>query len=49
METSDFNFTKEFDNMFAMMDFCYKRGLTNDNSILERSEKDEDIYIFYYS
>ena len=49
MKTSGFRFTKEFDNVFAMMNFCYKKGLTNDNSILERSEKDEDIYILYYN
>ena len=48
MKSGDFKHSTQFTNMFTMMDFCYKRGLTNNNSILEQ-KGDEDIYILYYN
>lgn len=50
MKASDFRFTKEFDTVFEMLIFCYKRGLSNENSMMEqKGDEDGDIYILYYN
>lgn len=49
MKKGQFKKTEKFNNVFTMMDFCYKKGLTDDNSILEESAKEPGVYILYYN
>ena len=38
MKATDFTYKKTFYNVFSMMQFCYKRRLTCDNSLLVDNE-----------
>lgn len=47
MKTSDFIHKRTFDNVFSMMQFCYKRHLTCDNSLLVDNE--DGTHTLYYN
>ena len=45
MKTSDFIHKRTFDNVFLMMQFCYKRYLTSDNSLLVYNDAAYDLMV----
>ena len=47
MKATDFTHKKTFDNVFSMMQFCYKRRLTCDNSLLVDNE--DGTHCLYYN
>jgi len=48
MKTDDFKCSIKFTNMFTMLNFCKKRGLTTDNSLLVEIEPGA-VYTLYYN
>ena len=49
MKEQDFNYSKEFGlwELAAMLDFCYKRKLTTENSLL--IEKKDGTRVLYFN
>ena len=48
MKASDFKNSKQFDNMFTFMNFCYEHHLTPDNSFTSYDEEN-DIMTLYFN
>ena len=48
MKTDAFRCSIKFTNMFTMLNFCKKRGLTTDNSLLVEIEPGA-VYTLYYN